>query len=203
MGTHPIFESDFDCLTVVMDLLGSIMGKMEKRSKGPEPSKQQKVFLEQKKKVLEREREKKKFMKKKIEERIQRFVGEIEAQQKKIKESDDPDLIERLPDLLKVNFKPMDDIWRSTVHEIANDYGLNSFGLGKGEERYVCVVSRQPTQNEMISLRAQNPAKPDEQAEPAPKAPVVEISSQPESSQKSSKSAAKSSYHLKYAHLVG
>ena len=40
----------------------------------------------------------------------------------------------------------------------------------------------------MISLRAQNPAKPDEQAEPAPKAPVVETSSQPESSQTSSKS---------------
>ena len=40
----------------------------------------------------------------------------------------------------------------------------------------------------MISLRAQNPAKPDEHAEPAPKAPVVETSSQPESSQKSSKS---------------
>ena len=35
--------------------------------KGPEPSKQQKVLIEQKKKVLEREREKKKFMKKKIE----------------------------------------------------------------------------------------------------------------------------------------
>ena len=50
----------------------------------------------------------------------------------------------------------------SLVHEIASEYGLDSFGLGKGEERYVCVCSRQPTQNEMISLRNQNPAKPDE-----------------------------------------
>ena len=41
--------------------------KSNPNEKGPEPSKQQKVLIEQKKKVLEREREKKKFMKKKIE----------------------------------------------------------------------------------------------------------------------------------------
>ena len=50
-----------------MDLLGSIMGKMEKRSKRPEPTKQQKDLIERNKKLVEREREKKKFMKKKIE----------------------------------------------------------------------------------------------------------------------------------------
>ena len=50
-----------------MDLLGSIMGKMEKRSKRPEPTKQQKDIIERNRKLVEREREKKKFMKKKIE----------------------------------------------------------------------------------------------------------------------------------------
>ena len=40
----------------------------------------------------------------------------------------------------------------------------------------------------MISLRAQNPAKPDESSEPTPKAHLIETPSQPESSQKPGKS---------------
>ena len=45
---------------------------------------------------------------------MERFAREVEKQTKRIEESDDPELIERLPDLLKVNFKPMDDLWRTT-----------------------------------------------------------------------------------------
>ena len=49
-----------------------------------------------------------------FQERIERFAKEVEEQAKKVEESDDPEVVERLPDLLKVNFKPMDDIWRAT-----------------------------------------------------------------------------------------
>ena len=108
-----------------MDLLGSIMGKMEKRSERPKPTTEQQAAIDRRKKLIEREREKKKFMKQKIEERIKRFVAEVERQQRQIDESDDPEVVERLPDLLKVNFKPMDDLWRATGKS-----GEKSFQLG-------------------------------------------------------------------------
>merc|ERR1711953_112493 len=154
MGTHPIFESDFDCLTV-MDLLGSIMGKMEKSAppKAPEVTKQQKEAIERNKKIIENEKKRKK-----------KFVEEIELQNENIIKSENPDLIEKMPKLLKVNFKPMDDIWRSTVHELAQDYGLESISLGKGEERHVCVCSRPPTHIEMAELRGE-PLKTEEKTE--------------------------------------
>ena len=41
------------------------------------------------------------------------------------------------------------------VHELAQDYGLESFSLGKAEERHVCVCSRPPTQIEMSELRGE------------------------------------------------
>ena len=63
--------------SAIMDLLGSIMGKMEKRSKRPEPTKQQKDLIERNKKLVEREREKKKFMKKKIEVIFFEFINVV------------------------------------------------------------------------------------------------------------------------------
>ena len=39
------------------------------------------------------------------------------------------------------------------MHEIAQDYGLESFSVGKGEERFVCVCSRPPTHSELTELR--------------------------------------------------
>ena len=48
-----------------------------------------------------------------IQDRIKQFVAEIEKQASDIQASENPDLIEMMPKLLKVNFKPMDDIWRA------------------------------------------------------------------------------------------
>ena len=45
----------------------------------------------------------------------------------------------------------------SSVHEAATEHGLDSFALGRGDARYVCVCSRQPTGGEMKELRAQDP----------------------------------------------
>ena len=107
--------------------------------KGPAPTKKQKEIMEHNKKVIEHERKKKKYMKGKIEvqifgpadpsdfdpaslcfclntqiqDRIKQFVAEIEKQASDIQASENPDLIEMMPKLLKVNFKPMDDIWRA------------------------------------------------------------------------------------------
>ena len=51
-----------------------------------------------------------------------------------MEESDDPEVVERLPDLLKVNFKPMDDIWRATgktmVRSVIDKIVEQSFQLG-------------------------------------------------------------------------
>jgi hypothetical protein len=52
-----------------MDLLGSIMGKMEKSAppKAPEISKQQKQAIERNKKIIENDKKRKKYMTGKIE----------------------------------------------------------------------------------------------------------------------------------------
>ena len=54
------------------------------------------------------------------------------------------------------------------VHEMAQDYGLESFSVGKGEERYVVVCSRQPTHSELTELRGlkKNEAKTSHDPEP-------------------------------------
>ena len=54
------------------------------------------------------------------------------------------------------------------VHEMAQDYGLESFSVGKGEERYVVVCSRQPTHSELTELRGlkKNEAKTSLDPEP-------------------------------------
>ena len=53
------------------------------------------------------------------------------------------------------------------VHEMAQDYGLESFSVGKGEERYVVVCSRQPTHSELAELRGlkknETKAQPDQE----------------------------------------
>jgi len=56
---------------------------------------------------------KREYMTKKIEERVIKFSTQIQTEYEKLKASDDPDDCERIPKLMKLNFKPMDDIWRS------------------------------------------------------------------------------------------
>lgn len=97
-----------------MDLLGSIMGKMDS---GPPKSKQtaqQTAAIDRSKKMKEDERKKREYMTKKIEQRILKFVAEVNKESEKLKASDDPEECERIPKLFKLNFKPMDDVWRST-----------------------------------------------------------------------------------------
>jgi len=155
--------------------------------------------MEHNKKVIEHERKKKKYMKGKIEDRIKQFVAEIEKQASDIQASENPDLIEMMPKLLKVNFKPMDDIWRAIVHEMAQDYGLESFSVGKGEERYVVVCSRQPTHSELTELRGLKKNEAKTSHDPEPHQPD-DIS--PSKSHKQGPSSS-SSYRSKYSHIIG
>lgn len=45
------------------------------------------------------------------------------------------------------------------VHEMAQDQDLPTFSVGRGEERYVCVCSRQPTNQEMREIKGITPSK--------------------------------------------
>ena len=54
------------------------------------------------------------------------------------------------------------------VHELAQDYGLESFSVGKGEERYVVVCSRQPTHSELAELRGLKKNETKASADPEP-----------------------------------
>jgi len=178
------------------------MGKMDSGPpKGPAPTKKQKEIMEHNKKVIEHERKKKKYMKGKIEDRIKQFVAEIEKQASDIQASENPDLIEMMPKLLKVNFKPMDDIWRAIVHELAQDYGLESFSVGKGEERYVVVCSRQPTHSELAELRGLKKNETKASADPEP-VQTDDISPQ-KSHRPGPSSSSSSSYRSKYSHIIG
>ena len=67
------------------------------------------------------------FENNRIQDRIKQFVAEIEKQASDIQASENPDLIEMMPKLLKVNFKPMDDIWRAIGKKIPRKRILTVF----------------------------------------------------------------------------
>lgn len=96
---------------------------------------------------------------------------------------------------------------------MAQDYGLESFSVGKGEERYVVVCSRQPTHSELTELRGLKKNEPKTSHDPEP------VQSDDISPSKSHKQGwfnkcsrfllipysgpSSSSYRSKYSHIIG
>ncbi|XP_048752027.2 sperm-associated antigen 7 homolog [Ostrea edulis] len=169
-----------------MDLLGSILGSMQKP---PTMGDAEKKKAKEQKALLERQQEKERKKLQEFREKIQKKIHDF------IKDGTQE----------KYKFEPMDKGWRAIVHEVSDVAGLTSFSFGIEEhDRYVMVWKREfaPTDDEVNALRAGKEWDP-EKAKELEKQRELERLSEEENSSTQKKIIPNSNYKDKYKHLIG
>jgi len=120
-----------------MDLLGSILGSMEKPpTVNNEAKKKQREQKEKMEKLQARERQVRSSFRLEIQTRINRFLQN---------------------DLEGFRFEPMDKLQRAIVHEVAETAGISSFAFGVEEEdRFVMLFKKEfaPTEEQLVIYRS-------------------------------------------------
>ncbi|KAH3741039.1 sperm-associated antigen 7 homolog [Dreissena polymorpha] len=168
-----------------MDLLGSIMGSMEKP---PSISESDKKKIKAQKALLEKqqdlERRKLEDFRVKIQSKISAFIKD--GKQEKLK------------------FEPMETTYRAIVHDIADIASLTSFSFGLEEQdRYVMIWKKEfaPSDEELLAYRR------DEEWDPVKAKQMAELRAQERLAEDSRPGKRKvvpaSNYHDKYRHLIG
>lgn len=175
-----------------MDLLGSILDKMDKP---PIPSSNQKKSSNGKSalhKQQEAERKKKVEFRTKTEDKIQTFVCD--------------------PIQTRLKFPPMDKLWRSIIHDVAEVASLVSFSFGEEDyDKYVMVFKTQPCEEELQALRSGEEYDPSQnlsKEEETEQASVHEDKSEEDYARIRRKSKEKfvpasAHYQDKYKHIIG
>uniref|UniRef100_A0A182QQA3 R3H domain-containing protein n=1 Tax=Anopheles farauti TaxID=69004 RepID=A0A182QQA3_9DIPT len=172
-----------------MDLLGSILGSMDKP---PVKDKQEKQKFEKQKKVYE-------SMKNHQREELNRFRVYAE---------------ERLGRLMKdsnrhfMEFQPLDQVHRSIVHDIAETAGLSAVSFGVEGERYIVVYKKEhPPSEDELNARKNGEIWNQEVAEQYAERRLLRLNQLKEQSDQSdnnkSANAPVSDYNKKYRHLFG
>jgi len=190
-----------------MDLLGSILGSMEKPpTVDNQAKKKQKEQKEKLEKLQARERQVRSSFRVEIQTRINRFLQN---------------------DLECFRFEPMDKLSRAIVHEVAETAGISSNAFGVEEEdRFVMLFKKEfaPTDEQMAVYRSgatYDPREVDEilrKREAERKSKLTEENEAKAAAaatnkrnkgggnsllQQSSTPTAASDYHNKYQHLIG
>lgn len=169
-----------------MDLLGSILGTMQKPpTMGDEERKKAKAQRALLEKQQEKEKKKLQDFREKIQKRIHDFIKDGALQ--------------------KFKFEPMDKGWRAIVHEVADVAGLTSFSFGiEEEDRYVMIWKKEfaPTDDEINALKAGKEWNL-EMAKELEKQRELERLSAEENVPTQKKIIPNSNYKDKYKHLIG
>merc|ERR1711976_679237 len=171
---------------IMADLLGSILGSMEKP-----PS----IGDEEKKKAKERKRQLEKLQQAE-KERLKKFRTEM---QKKIED------ILKDSSLQKYKFDHMDKVYRAIVHEVADTAGLTSFSFGiEEEDRYVMVWKKEfaPCDEDLAAYKRGEEWDPEKAKQLALKKEAEEAERRASSSNKQL-DVPQSNYRDKYQHLIG
>ncbi|KAL3861023.1 hypothetical protein ACJMK2_007116 [Sinanodonta woodiana] len=170
-----------------MDLLGSILGSMEKpppmRDDEKKKAKAQQALVE---KQQEAEKKKLEDFRNKIHKWIQQFVKDGTLQKKK--------------------FEPMDKVYRAILHEVADIAGLTSFSFGQEEqERYVMVWKKEfaPTDDELLAYRKGEDWDPEKAKEMAKQKELERLEDQSDAKNNPKTVIPASNYKDKYKHLIG
>ncbi|OWF44051.1 sperm-associated antigen 7 homolog [Mizuhopecten yessoensis] len=170
-----------------MDLLGSILGSMQKPpTMGDAEKKKAKEQKERLEKHQQAEKKKLDDFRGKIRKRIHEFVKDGSKQ--------------------KYSFEPMDKCFRAIVHEITDVAGMTSFSFGLEEEdRYVMLWKKEfaPTDEELAAYRKGEDWDPDKAKEIAKQKEIDRLSEEAESRIKHPKVMPASNYQDKYRHLIG
>ncbi|XP_017784759.1 PREDICTED: sperm-associated antigen 7 [Nicrophorus vespilloides] len=170
-----------------MDLLGSIMNSMDKP---PTPSEKERLVMKKRKEEFEKRKtiEKGKF---------EKFKTDIEEKFK---------VYFKDPKNAYLKFHPMDNIYRSIVHEVAETMGLISYAFGTdGVDRYIRVYRRDmpPCEDELAARRRGDPWSEQIKQELIEKRKNDKIEEEEYLKRKPEKFVPNSNYKDKYAHLIG
>lgn len=167
-----------------MDLLGSILGSMEKPPSMSDTDKKKiKAQKDMEDKVREREKRVLEEFRKKIEEKINKFINN--------------------PKEIKLRLEPMDTRQRAVVHEVAEIAKLLSWSFGLEEkDRYVMMWKAEypPSTEELAALRR------DEEWDPAMAKQTEQLKEQEQFAanvKPDKKMQPNSNYRDKYKHLIG
>uniref|UniRef100_A0A182KGS0 R3H domain-containing protein n=1 Tax=Anopheles christyi TaxID=43041 RepID=A0A182KGS0_9DIPT len=119
-----------------MDLLGSILGSMDKP---PAKQKTDKNMYEKQKKEYE-------SMKNKQREELNRFRSYVEERLGRFMKDDNRHYLE---------FQSLDQVHRSIVHDISETAGLSGMSFGMEGERYIVVYKKEhlPCEDEMMARK--------------------------------------------------
>ncbi|KAF2880750.1 hypothetical protein ILUMI_25422 [Ignelater luminosus] len=170
-----------------MDLLGSIMSSMEKP---PSLTEKEKMIIKKRKEDIERRQAAEK-------ERLRKFKEDIEE---KIKTHFDNPLNTSL------KFAPLDHIYRSIIHEVAEAHGFLTYAFGTdGIDRYVRVYRKEnaPCEDELAARRRGEPWNEQIKQMLIEKREREKLAKQEEVKRKPEKFVPNSNYKDKYAHLIG
>nr|XP_039271034.1 sperm-associated antigen 7 homolog isoform X1 [Styela clava] len=172
-----------------MDLLGSILGNMEKPpSVSDEQRKKEKANKKKLEKLQDEERKGKAKFRKDTEDRISKFINDV--------------------DKTRLKFEPMNKIQRTIVHDVAEIAGLIGQAFGKEEDgRYIMLYKKDypPTEEELSAYRNGEEWDPSKQAKESKKQ-TEQVHEQPLDVAKTSKTTnvePSTNYRDKYSHIIG
>jgi len=170
-----------------MDLLGSILNSMDKPPSLS--SKERSLMKKQKEEVLKKQRaekEKLKAFREKIEENINKFLQDESLQKQK--------------------FEPMEQVYRSIVHDVAEVAGVPAFSIGEeGADRHVMIFKREftPSDDELAALRRGEKWDPEKAKLLAQKQELERKQEEEWALKKTKDFVPNSNYREKYEHLIG
>ncbi|XP_041480551.1 sperm-associated antigen 7 homolog [Lytechinus variegatus] len=171
-----------------MDLLGSILNSMEKP---PSVGEKEKKLAQERKKQMEKmkqeDRKRKNEFRAKVEKEVDAFLNDSTR--------------------TRLKYPPMDKVYRSIIHDVAEVAGMTSFSFGEAEvDRYIMLFKKEipPTDEELDAYRRGEKWDPEEArflakkvAEEAEKARLLEEARVP------AKVVPNSDYKAKYKDLIG
>ncbi|KAJ6635147.1 Sperm-associated antigen 7 [Pseudolycoriella hygida] len=169
-----------------MDLLGSILNAMDKP---PETNQKQKEIMKKQNEQIEK-------MKNREKEELNRFRRFAEERIDRISKDDSRKFIQ---------FQPLDKVYRSVVHDVAEVAGLLAMSFGQeGVDRYVIVYKKEcsPSEDEIHARRNGEEWNDDKAKEYAQRRLQKKLADE-EKAKKPEKIVPHSNYKDKYVHLIG
>ncbi|GJQ70058.1 hypothetical protein Trydic_g22539 [Trypoxylus dichotomus] len=170
-----------------MDLLGSIIDSMDKP---PALSENERLLIKKRREEIEKRQAVEK-------ERLKRFKENIENKMKShFMDANNKNL----------KFSPMDHIYRSIIHEVAESLGLLSYSFGTDDiDRYVRVYNRlhAPCEDELAARRRGEPWNDEIKSQLIEKRKIEQLEAEQELKRKPKKFVPNFNYKDKYAHLIG
>uniref|UniRef100_A0A182WAZ1 R3H domain-containing protein n=1 Tax=Anopheles minimus TaxID=112268 RepID=A0A182WAZ1_9DIPT len=172
-----------------MDLLGSILGSMDKP---PAKDKTKTQMYEKQRKQYETEKNKQREelnrFRSYVEERLGRFMKDTNRQY--------------------MEFQPLDQVHRSIVHDISETAGLFGMSFGTEEDRYVVVYKKEhlPSEDEVHARKNGEPwneATARQYAERSKELRSASLNSKNDTDTKTANIEPALNYNRKYIHLFG